>query len=127
MVRVLVVEAAESVAKPLRGLLEQHEFIVDMVANSAEASAVELAKYAALIVDLKVGDGEALGLLERLHREKSHLVGRVVVMTSAAEADIVAALEAIGVCDVVPKPLNAEEIVRAVLDCLEHSPGFSVQ
>ena len=127
MSRILVVEAAESIAKPLCALLEQHEFTVDLAANAAAASTLDLAKYAALVVDLKLEDRHALELLERLHREKSHLVGRVVVMTSAVAEEIVAALEAIGVCDVVPKPLNAEEIVRAVLDCLEHSPSFSVQ
>ncbi|MEA2463096.1 MAG: Response regulator receiver domain [Acidobacteriota bacterium] len=127
MSKVLVVEAAESTAKPLCALLEQHEFTVDLVAESAEASALDLTKYAALVIDLTLGDDGALALLERLHRDKSHLVGRVVVMTSALEEEIVMALEAIGVCDVVPKPLNAEEIVRAVLECLEHSPSFSVQ
>ena len=127
MSKVLVVEAAESIAKPLCALLEQHNFKVDLVAESAQAAALDLTVYAALVVDLKLGDAAALELLKRLHREQSHLVGRVVVMTSAVAEEIVAALEAIGVCDVVPKPLNAEEIVRAVLDCLEHSPSFSVQ
>jgi DNA-binding response OmpR family regulator len=127
MSRVLVVEAAESIAKPLCALLEQHEFAVDVVSQSTETSGLDLTRYAALVIDLTLGDGDALALLERLHRDKSHLVGRVVVMTSSVEKEIVTALEAIGVCDVVPKPLNAEEIVRAVLDCLEHSPAFSVQ
>ena len=127
MSRVLVVEAAESIAKPLCALLEQHKFTVDRVERSTEASALDLTKYAALVIDLRLEDRDALALLERLHRDKSHLVGRVVVMTSSVAEEIVAALEAIGVCDVVPKPLNAEEIVRAVLDCLEHSPSFSVQ
>lgn len=122
-----MVEAAESVAKPLCALLEQHDFTVDLVADSVKAAALDLSVYAALVIDLKLGDADALALLERLHREQSHLVGRVVVMTSSIAEEIVAALEAIGVCDVVPKPLNAEEIVRAVLDCLEHSPSFSVQ
>jgi DNA-binding response OmpR family regulator len=127
MSRVLVVEAAESVAKPLCALLEQHDFVVDLAPESTEAAALDLSVYAALVIDLDLGDAGALALLERLHREQSHLVGRVVVMTSSAAEEIVVALEAIGVCDVVPKPLNAEEIVRAVLDCLEHSPSFSVQ
>jgi DNA-binding response OmpR family regulator len=127
MSRVLVVETAETIAKPLCALLEQHDFTVDLVADSAQAAALDLTVYAALVVDLKLGDADVLALLERLHREQSHLVGRVVVMTSAVAEEVVAALEAIGVCGVVPKPLNAEEIVRAVLDCLEHSPSFSVQ
>ena len=127
MSRVLVVEPAESIAKPLCALLEQHDFTVDLVADSAQATALDLTVYAALVVDLKLDDATALTLLERLHREQSHLVGRVVVMTSAVAEEVVTALEAIGVCDVVPKPLNAEDIVRAVLDCLEHSPSFSVQ
>lgn len=127
MSKVLVVESAESIAKPLCALLEQHKFTVQLVAESAQAAALDLSEFAALVIDLKLDDPAALALLERLHREQSHLVGRVVVMTSAAADEIVAALEAIGVCDVVPKPLNAEEIVRAVLECLEHSPSFSVQ
>lgn len=127
MRRVLAVEPAETIAIPLRFLLEEHEFAVDVAASTDEVAALDLSKYAALIIDVKPGSTSTLDLIARLHREQSHLVGRIVAMSSSTAEEVVAALEALGVCDVVPKPLNAEDIVRAVLDCIEHSPQFNVQ
>jgi DNA-binding NtrC family response regulator len=127
MQKVLVVEPAESIAIPLRALLEQHGLEVDVVAVGDEVATRDLKNYAALVIDLKTGRDDAFAFLAELHFHHPHLSGRIVVMSATAAAEVIAALDALGVCGVVAKPLDAEEIVQAVLECLEHSPQHSVQ
>ena len=122
--RLLLIEPSASIAAPIRGLLEQNRFLVDVVENIADARTRDLAGYAALIVDVRRDD---LQFVQWLHQNHSHLVGRVVVISADDHAMLVSELEHLGVCDVVPKPVNAEEILRAVFECLELSPDFAVQ
>lgn len=120
MHRLLLIEPSETTAIPIRALLEQNGFTVDVVHGIAEAR--ELSSYALLVVDVRRGDHDGLRFVQRLHREKSHLVGRIVVI-SADDGDALAEeLSAVDVCDIVPKPVNAEEILRAVFECLEKNP-----
>jgi len=50
----------------------------------------------------------------------------VVVMSAHEGEPLTRELERLGVCDIVPKPINAQEILRAVFECLEPSPDFAV-
>ncbi len=127
MHRLLLIEPTASTAAPIAAFLAEHDFLVDVVATTAEARDYDFARYAVLIVDLKREEREGLLFVQWLHQVHSQLVGRVVVI-SADDADALAAdLSELDVCDVVPKPINAQEILRAVLECLEKSPAYSVQ
>ena len=127
MLRLLLIEPSATVAIPIQALLEQNQFTVDVIETIAEARACDLTRYALLVIDVHRDNREALDFVQWLHRKESHLLGRVVVM-SAGDADaLTRELDALGVCDVVPKPINAEEIVRAVFECLEKNPIQSVQ
>ena len=127
MYRLLLIEPIATTAVPIRAFLEQHDFLVDVVGSTAEARECDMSHYAVLIVDLRRDDRESLVFVQWLHQVHSYLVGRVVVI-SADDADALATdLSELDVCDIVPKPINAQEILRAVLECLEKSPAFSVQ
>jgi DNA-binding response OmpR family regulator len=123
----LLVEPVATTAAPIRAFLEENDFLVDVVSSTREARGSEMKPYAVIIVDVRRDDREGLLFVQWLHKEHSFLVGRVVVI-SADDADALAGdLTELGVCNVVPKPVNAQEILRAVLECLEKSPAFSVQ
>lgn len=122
--RLLLIEPAETIAAPVRALLEQNRFIVDHIATTTEARARDLSVYAALVVDVKPDD---LHFVEWLYRVHSHLTGRVVVISTDDAPQLEKQLTELGVCDVVPKPVNAQEILRAVFECLEESPEWAVQ
>ena len=122
--QLLLIEPSKTIAAPIRALLEQNQFLVDVIEDIADARARDLSGYAALIVDVRQDD---LQFVQWLHQNHSHLIGRVVVISADDHAMLVRELEQLGVCDVVPKPVNAEEILRAVFECLELSPGFAVQ
>jgi len=123
----LLIEPVPTVAAPIRAFLEQSEFTVDVVSTTSEAKERDLAAYAVLIVDVRRDDAEGMAFVQWLHRAESQLVGRVVVISAddatAMERDLVA----LGVCDVVPKPVNAQEILRAVYECLEKNPTYALQ
>lgn len=125
MVRLLLIEPSETVAAPIRALLEQNDFTVEVVPTIAEARAGDLTRFALLVVDVRRADRDGLGFVQWLHREESHMVGRVVVIS--ADDGVEDELIALGVCDLVPKPVNAQEILRAVFECLEKNPVLSVQ
>ncbi|HEX2123945.1 MAG TPA: hypothetical protein VHL59_20130 [Thermoanaerobaculia bacterium] len=122
--RLLLIEPSPTVAAPIRALLEQNRFAVDHMATTAEARTRDLSVYAALIVDVKPDD---LLFVQWLHRVHSHLTGRVIAIAADDGDGLQKQLTDLGVCDLVPKPVNAQEILRAVFDCLEESPEWAVQ
>lgn len=125
--RLLLIEPSATTAAPIRAFLEQHDFLVDVINTTSGAREHDLTPYAVIIVDVAHDDRDSLVFVQWLHQVHSHLVGRVVVV-SADDADLLGGdLSELGVCDIVPKPVNAQEILRAVLDCLEKSPKFAVQ
>lgn len=122
--RLLLVEPSETTAVPIRALLEQNAFVVDRIDSTSEARTRDLSGYAAIIVDVKRDD---LEFVQWLHQTQSHLTGRVVVISADDHQALAEELEHLDVCDIVPKPINAQEILRAVFECLEMNPEFSVQ
>ena len=127
MYRLLLIEPSPTTAAPIRAFLEQHDFMVDVVATTREARERAIKPYAVIIVDVRRDDREGLLFVQWLHQVHSELVGRVVVVSGDDGDALAADLAELDVCDIVPKPVNAQEILRAVLDCLEKSPAFAVQ
>lgn len=120
--RLLLIEPSDTTAAPIRALLEQNGFRVDPVSNIHEARARDLAPYGVIIVDIHRRDRDALLFVQWLHQQHSHLIGRVVVVSADSSEELAQELDSLGVCDIVPKPVDAEEILRAVLECLELTP-----
>lgn len=125
MVRLLLIEPSDTVAAPIRALLEQNDYLVEVLPTVAEARGGDLTRFALLVVDVRRADQEGLEFVQWLHREESHLVGRVVVIS--ADEGVEDELIALGVCDLLPKPVNAQEILRAIFECLQKNPVLSVQ
>lgn len=125
--RILLVEAQESVAVPIRALLESNGFRVQIAGDPAEAMTMAEQPFAALIVDLRTDDQPSYTFIEWLKATRAHLLARLIVMSGDEHLPIVAKLEGLGVCGVVPKPVDAEAVLRAVYDCLEKTPTYAVQ
>jgi DNA-binding response OmpR family regulator len=127
MYRVLLSEPNAAVATAIRVVLEQNSFAVDVVSHANDIRTRDLTRYAALIVDVHREGRRGLDVIEWLTFEHSDLIPRVVIITGDDAHAIRGALETIGVCEVVVKPINAADILRAVIECLEKSPEFAVQ
>jgi two-component system response regulator RegA len=94
--------------------LEGRGFQPTLVASVAEAlSAVKLHAPAFAVVDMRLEDGNGLGVVEAIHAVRPE--ARVIMLTGYGNiASAVAAVKA-GAVDYLPKPADADDVVRALL------------
>jgi two-component system response regulator RegA len=94
--------------------MERRGFAVEMAASAQAAfEAVAARPPAYAVVDLRLGDGNGLAVVERLHAARPE--ARVIVLTGyGAIASAVAAVK-IGAVDYLSKPADADEVVAALL------------
>jgi two-component system response regulator RegA len=94
--------------------LESRGFATTLVASVAEAlSALKSAAPAFAVVDMRLEDGNGLGVVEAIHAARPD--ARVVMLTGYGNiASAVAAVKA-GAVDYLPKPADADDVVRALL------------
>jgi two-component system response regulator RegA len=94
--------------------LEGRGFAPTLVASVAEAlSAVKLHAPAFAVVDMRLEDGNGLGVVEAIHAARPE--ARVIMLTGYGNiASAVAAVKA-GAVDYLPKPADADDVVRALL------------
>lgn len=96
--------------------LESRGFQAVLVASVAEAmAAVRSAPPAFAVVDMRLEDGNGLGVVEAIHAARPD--ARVIMLTGYGNiASAVAAVKA-GAVDYLPKPADADDVVRALLAC----------
>jgi len=94
--------------------LEGRGFMPTLVASVSEAlSAVKLNAPAFAVVDMRLEDGNGLGVVEAIHAARPE--ARVIMLTGYGNiASAVAAVKA-GAVDYLPKPADADDVVRALL------------
>lgn len=94
--------------------LESRGFVPTLVASVAEAlSAVKSHAPAFAVVDMRLEDGNGLGVVEAIHAARPD--ARVIMLTGYGNiASAVAAVKA-GAVDYLPKPADADDVVRALL------------
>ena len=94
--------------------LEGRGFQPTLVASVSEAlSAVKLHAPAFAVVDMRLEDGNGLGVVEAIHAARPD--ARVIMLTGYGNiASAVAAVKA-GAVDYLPKPADADDVVRALL------------
>ena len=119
---ILLVEPSESIRTTISSFLEAHGFRVECAQTDAEAITM-LNGYAAIVVNVVLARGLGLSLLEHIARDRPAFTPRVVVITSDDIQSVNESLQRVGICEIVPKPVRAEEILAAVRECLQTSPA----
>jgi DNA-binding response OmpR family regulator len=121
--RILFLSDHPEVAVAISAALGAHDFDVRRAANRTAAVAMLASSdYDVFVVDVNLAEGEGgLAFLRHLKESAEHLLPRVVVISAEAPERISRELEGIGICDIVPKPVRAEEIIEAVEECLDKS------
>ena len=119
--RLLVVEDSKELAQLLAKGLQSAGFDVDVLATASDAqAALEMTRYAALILDLGLPDGDGLSILRELRRRKDPVP--VLVLTARGGVhDRVSGLRS-GADDYLVKPFAFDELV-ARLEALLRRPG----
>jgi two-component system response regulator RegA len=94
--------------------LEGRGFQVTLAGSVSEAiSAVKAAAPAFAVVDMRLEDGTGLGVVEAIHAARPG--AKVIMLTGYGNiASAVAAVKA-GAVDYLPKPADADDVVRALL------------
>jgi DNA-binding response OmpR family regulator len=119
--RLLVVEDNQQLAEMLGHGLQAAGYETDRLATSAEArAALATTRYAALILDLGLPDGDGLAILREIRHRKDPLP--VLVLTARGGVhDRVSGLRS-GADDYLVKPFDFEELL-ARLEALLRRPG----
>lgn len=77
-----------------------------------------------LLVEVKASSGDpGLSFLRHVHASSPHLAPRIVVISSDPPPSVQRELDAIGVCDIILKPLHEAEILAAIEECLDSTPA----
>ena len=118
--RILLVESDPPLAAALAAALTANHLTVETCDSEMAAVPLLIAgEYNAIIVDVNLIGRIGLSLLAHLHLKLPHIIPRVIVITASDRADVEAELKAIGICDVIPKPIDLQLIVSSVLQCLD--------
>ena len=110
----LLVDDDEIFVKPLAKAMEKHGFLPETAESVQAGRAIALARPPAYaVVDLRLGDGKGLEVVETLQARRPDC--RVVVLTGyGAIAAAVAAVK-IGAIDYLAQPADANDIMNALL------------
>ena len=110
----LLVDDDEPFLRRLAKAMEKRGFEVEMAGSVAAGQAIATARPPAYaVVDLRLGDGNGLDVVEVIREKRAD--SRVVVLTGyGAIATAVAAVKA-GATDYLAKPADAQDIVNALL------------
>ncbi len=109
----LLVDDDDLFLKRLAKAMEKRGFEVVTAGSVAEGKTAALRGPAFAVVDLRLGDGNGLDVVEALHARRPDC--RVVVLTGyGAIATAVAAVK-IGAADYLSKPADANDVVNALL------------
>ena len=122
--RLLVCEDDPDAAAILQEILQQDGFEAEVVGSLAEAKERlrEPDRYSALLLDLKLPDGDGLGLIRELRdAENTRAIPIIVVSAYVEDAQEVARAQALSVIDWMEKPVDVERLRRAVSEALSRS------
>ncbi|WP_366552988.1 ActR/PrrA/RegA family redox response regulator transcription factor [Aquibaculum sediminis] len=112
--RLLIVDDDERFAQRLARAMERRGFAVDVAlsveqgVDSARRSPPEYA-----VVDLRLGDGSGLDVVQALRDLKSD--ARIIVLTGYGNIATAVAAVKVGATDYLPKPADADQIEAALL------------
>ena len=110
----LLVDDDEPFVKRLARAMEKRGFVTETAESVAEGKSKAIARPPAFaVIDLRLGDGNGLDVVETLHAVRPDC--RVVVLTGyGAIATAVAAVK-IGAIDYLSKPADANDVTSALL------------
>ncbi len=117
--RILFLEPVETARNAVSAYLESHGFEVDGVETESDALARLPNGYGVLVIDVSLEGRRGFGVVEHIVERVPELLTRVVVITADDSERVRQELARIGVCEIVPKPIRADEILQAVRDCLK--------
>jgi DNA-binding NtrC family response regulator len=123
--RILFLATTPDVSRAIGAVLETNDFHVTPSDEASQAaSRLAADHYDLLIVEVKASpDDEGLRLLRHVHGNAPHVGGRIVAISGDPTQHVQRELDAIGICEIILKPVHEDEILAAVHECLDRTPA----
>jgi|SRR5260370_39428382 len=120
---VLLVDDNEATRTLIIALL-QREFRVDSVSDGIEAiEKLRTNQYAAVVLDLRMPHQDGFGVLDFLQTNSPDRLRTVLVVTALLSKNEIERAKAFGICGIITKPFDVDELLRAVKDCVGETDG----
>ena len=114
----LIIDDNEATRTLMIALL-QREFRIDSALDGLEAiEKLRTNQYAGILLDLRMPQQDGFGVLEFLHANCPDRLRTVLVVTALLTRNEIERAKAFGVCGIVTKPFDVEDLVGAVKQCV---------
>jgi len=123
--RILFLATSPDVSRAIAAMLESNDFHVTRGDESQHGAALLGAShFDLLVVEVKASPAdECLRFLRHVKAAAPHLGGRIVALSGDPTQHVQRELDAIGICEIVLKPVHEDDILAAVNDCLDRAPA----
>ena len=123
--RVLVVDDDEKVLRYSRELLEQHDYAVEVCANSAEVlGRIKAQPFDAVLLDIRMPGLEGTDLLPLIKRLKPELP--LILVSAFYDESNLGYYHGLGASDMIPKPFSHERLLGALARVIHHEERIPI-
>lgn len=114
---ILIVDDDPSIRGMVRSVLRREGFEVEAAASGSEAIAhLDARPFDAVVLDILLGDGSGLDILQTLAIQRPNV--KCVVVTSAGSPATLEELDAANVEAALRKPFDIQDLVNAIANCV---------
>jgi len=123
--KILFLATTPEVSRAIGAMLEANDFHVTRSDEPSDAASRLAAEhFDLLVVEVKAShDDEGLSFLRHVSGAAPHLGPRIVAISGDPTHHVRRELDAIGICEIVLKPVHEDEILAAVNECLDRTPA----
>lgn len=116
--RILVLDSDDTICEMIRTHFGPDGFVVDSCSDVDDIYSLELTDYQLLIIDLNIGDGLGLGVVEQIKQTRdTSSIGVITCSVNMSPSTIINALNA-GADDYLLKPFSLRELMARVRSVL---------
>ena len=116
--RVLIADDDESIRKLVAKVLSRAGFETTQAADGQEAIEwLAREQFDAVVLDIMMPRLDGFGVISRLVSQASTIVRKIVVVTAFSKVATSKRLD--GICLVIAKPFEVEELLSAVKECID--------
>lgn len=120
---ILLVDDNEATRTLMIALL-QREFHIEIATDGGEAiEKLRTNQYASILLDLRMPQQDGFGVLDFLRANSPDRLKTVLVVTALLTRNEIDRAKAFGICGIITKPFDVEDLVGAVRHCVGETDG----